>query len=542
MNAMPRSLVTRLAVLGGIALAPSIALGQMQHDGHTATGTPPVPAALGEVHFPVACTPEAQAAFDAAMTLQHSFWHQAADEAFAGVLQRDPSCTMALWGRALTRLLNPFTPPAAANLRQGRAYLEEARRIGVKNDRERGLIDALSVLFTSDDVTGHRARLGQFTQGMEQLHQRFPDDSEIAIFTALSLIMSAPPTDKTYANQLRAGDMLAREFETKPRHPGVSHYMIHTYDTPALAARGVPAADRYAGIAPDAPHALHMPSHIFTRVGRWEDSIATNIRSAEIARARNEVFDEVHAMDYLVYAYLQTGQTAAARQVLDGLGRFDDWRPPVPIAYYALAAMPARWVLERGAWDEAAALDTRRFDAPFVDAITAFTRATGAARTGRPDAAASDTAALGGNAAALAGRDPYWHEQVEILRIAADGWVAFARGERDKGLALLNEAAEREGRTEKHPVTPGPLMPAREQYAEMLMLADRPVDAQREYEAVLQTEPRRFRAVHGAGLAAEAAGDRDAARRHYAALLEIAERADSPQPAIEHARVFVAQQ
>jgi hypothetical protein len=529
-------------MLGGIALVPAVGLAQTQasQDGHSHTGTPPSPAALGQVHFPVSCTPEAQAAFDDAMKLQHSFWYQAADQAFAGVLQRDPECAMALWGRALTRLVNPFTPPVVANLRQGRAYLEEAKRVGARSEREAGLIDALLVLFASDDVAAHRARIIQYAQAMDQLQQRFPDDSEVKIFTALALIMAAPPTDKTYANQLRAGDMLAEEFAAQPQHPGVAHYLIHTYDTPALAARGVPAAERYAGIAADAPHAQHMPSHIFTRVGRWEDSIATNIRSAEIARAREEVFDEVHAMDYLVYAYLQTGQQAAAKQVLESTTRFDVWKAPIPIAYYALAAMPARWALERGAWDEAAALDTRHFDVPFVDAVTAFARAVGAARAGRPDDAALHVEALKVASAAMAGRDAYWQEQVEIQRLAAEGWVAFARGQREPCLTLLREAAEREGRTEKHPVTPGPLMPAREQLAEMLLLLDRAAEAQREYEAVQQTEPRRFRAVYGAGRAADLAGDQASARRHYAALLEIAANGDAGQPALDQARRYLA--
>lgn len=538
---MPSNLTTRLALLGTVALAPSIGLAQVQHEGHVHTGTAPAATALGEVHFPVTCTPEAQAAFDGAMKLQHSFWYQAADEAYAGVLQHDPSCVMALWGRALTRLVNPFTPPTAANLRQGRAYLEDAKRIGTKSEREQGLIDALLVLFASDDVTAHRARVGQYLQAMDRLHQRFPDDSEISIFTALALIMAAPPTDKTFANQLRAGEMLTREAALRPQHPGVTHYLIHTYDTPALAARGVAAAERYASIAPDAPHALHMPSHIFTRVGRWEDSIAANARSAEVARAREETFDEVHALDYLVYAYLQTGQQSAARRVLEGNHRFTAWQGPSPIVYYALAAMPARWVLERGAWEAAAALETQRFNVPYLDALTYFARAIGAARAGRPDAAAPDIEALKAAAAALAGRDPYWQEQVEIQRVSAEGWVTFARGQREQGLAALREAAEREGRTEKHPVTPGSLLPAREQYAEMLMMMDRPAEAQREFEAVQQTEPRRFRAVHGAARAAELCGDRDGARRHYALLLDIAAHADSPNPALDQARLFMTQ-
>jgi tetratricopeptide (TPR) repeat protein len=284
-----------------------------------------------------------------------------------------------------------------------------------------------------------------------------------------------------------------------------------------------------------------MPSHIFTRVGRWEDSIQTNRRSAEIARAREEVFDEVHALDYIVYAYLQTGRPEAARGVLAEARRFAAWQAPTPIAYYALAAMPARHALERGAWEEAASLETRRFGVPYVDAITHFARAVGAARAGRPEAAAADIEALHAAAAALQDRDAYWQEQVTIQRIAAEGWVAYARGDREAGLARLREASEREARTEKHPVTPGPLFPAREQLAEMLQQMGRPAEAQREFEAVQQTEPRRFRAVLGAGRSAEQAGNRDAARAHYGNLLEIAAQAEMPREDLAAARAFLGQ-
>jgi len=294
-------------------------------------------------------------------------------------------------------------------------------------------------------------------------------------------------------------------------------------------------------LAADAPHALHMPSHIFTRVGRWDDSIETNRRSAETARAREEVFDELHALDYMVYGYLQTGRSEAARRVLDEVARYAAWTPPTAIGGYALTAMPARLALECGDWEAAARLGTRRYDVPFVDATTYFARAVGAARAGRPEAAAADVEALRAAAAALQGRDAYWQEQVEILRVAAEGWVMFTRGERDAGLALLREAADREGRTEKHPVTPGPLFPAREQLAEMLLMTNRHAEARREFEAVQQTEPNRFRAVYGAGRAAELAGDRDEARRHYQRLVQLAERADAPRPEIEQARAFVGQ-
>jgi tetratricopeptide (TPR) repeat protein len=531
--------VGRWALALGLSLCPLPGQTQQHHD-HTHGGTPPAPATLGQVHFPVSCTPEAQAAFDEAMKLQHSFWYEAAGEAFRRVRARDPECAMAYWGEAMALLVNPFTVTTAANLRGGRALLAEARRIGAKSEREAGFIEALSELYGDEDPSRHRARAARYEEAMGRLHARFPDDSEVAIHYALALTMAAPPTDKTYAKLIRAGELLQREADRQPRHPGVQHYLIHAYDVPTLAKRGLPAAERYADLAEDAPHALHMPSHIFTRVGLWERSIETNRRSAETARARKAVFDEVHALDYMVYGYLQTGQIEAARRTLAELPRFADWNAPAPIFAWALTVMPARYALERGAWDEAAALAPGGQTAPLVVANTHFARAVGAARAGRPDATAADIEGLKAAAAALRSSDAYWAEQTEILRLAAEGWVIFAHGGRDAGLALLREAAEREGRTDKHPVTPGPLMPAREQLAEMLLLMNRPDEARREFEAVQETEPRRFRAVYGAGRSAELAGDRDGARRHYAQLLEIAPRADAGRSEIAQARAFVA--
>ena len=302
----------------------------------------------------------------------------------------------------------------------------------------------------------------------------------------------------------------------------------------------MPAAERYATLAADAPHALHMPSHIFTRVGRWEASIETNRRSAETARAREETFDEVHALDYMVYGYLQTGQSGAAREVVDALRRFDSWKPDRPLGGFALTAMPARYAMERGDWEAAAALGTRRFGVPYVDATTHFARAVGAARAGRPDAAAADVEALRAAAAALQGRDPYWQEQVEIQRVAAEGWVAFARGERE-GASPCCARPRRARRPPRSTRSRRARFRRRASNSrEMLLLTDRPADAQREFEAVQGTEPRRFRAVHGAARAAELAGDREGARRHYAQLLEIAPRADAGRPEVEQARAFLA--
>jgi hypothetical protein len=527
------TLASGLAAALSVAYAPSFAAQPQDHGDHAH----PV---LGVVNFPVTCSPGAQALFNQGMTLQHSFWYAPAREAFRKTVEADPACVMGYWGQALSLLNNPFTPPVAENLREGKALLQKAQSIGARTDREAGYIAALSTLFSGDDLPGHPARIAQYKDAMAGVRRRNPDDPEAAIGYALSLIMAAPATDKTYANQLAAAEILEAEFARQPQHPGVAHYTIHTYDVPALAHRGVAAAERYAAIAADAPHALHMPSHIFTRVGRWEDSIRTNRRSANTALARREVFDAVHAMDYMVYAYLQTAQPDAALAVMKEIDQFRDWKLDRPIAGYAFTAIPARYMLERGDWKGAAQLATPLYGVPYVDATTHFARAVGAARSGDPAAARPDIEALKAASAALEGKDAYWREQVEILRLGAEAWAAFASGARDDGLALLREAAEREAKTEKHPVTPGPLAPAREQYAEMLVLAGRPVDAQREFNEVLKTEPRRLRAVYGAARSAELAGALDAAAQRYAELVAIAEPAGETQPARIAAKAFVA--
>jgi tetratricopeptide (TPR) repeat protein len=541
-----RNQASRWAALAlGLTLCPALGQAQQQQlHQHSHTGQPPAVATLGEVHFAVSCTPGAQAAFDDAMKLQHSFWFQASRQAFQRVLEHDPNCVMAYWGQAMSTLDNAFLPTPARNVAEGRALLERARQLGPKTEREAAYIDALAILFSGDDVAGRQGRLERHEQAMARLHERFPGDPEAAIYHALSLGMAALPTDRTYARQLRAGEILEREFARRPNHPGVAHYLIHTYDVPALARRGLPAAEHYVRIAPDAHHALHMPSHIFTRVGRWEASIETNRRSADNARGHGQTTEELHALDYMVYAYLQTGRDGEARRVVEGLGQYGLMDRPVFIGPFALAAMPARLAMERGAWAEAAALQPRQTGFLHVDAITRFARAVGLARSGRPDEAGPEVEALRTTAAALRERgDAYWAEQVDIQRRAAEGWVAYARGRREEGLAALHEAAEREGRTQKHIVTPGPLAPAREQLAEMLLETGRPAEALREFGAVAQTEPNRFRAVAGAARAAERAGDGEAVRRHYAHLLEVAAGAEEGARAeVAAARAYIAKQ
>ena len=494
---------------------------------------------LGTVSFPVQCSPAAQADFNHAMLLQHSFWYQLAATTFRQVRAQDPGCTMAYWGEALTLLTNPYSPPSAQNLREGRALLDEARRIGARNPREAAYLDAIALVFAGDDPPGHRARLVAYRDAMGQLHQRFPDDTEATIQYALLLGVAAAPGDRSHADPLRGAEMLERALVTQPEHPGIVHYLIHLYDYPALADRGVRAADRYGTLAADVPHALHMPSHIYTRIGRWTDSIESNRRAARLAMSNVEPDDTLHAYDYMVYAYLQLGRDrdadVAMREAL--AARFP--ATPRNASAFARAALPARVALDRAAWSDAAALAPRPAPAfPYTEALTHFARAIGLARAGRPAEADADIAALGRIAEALRARDPYWAEQVAIQREAAAGWQAFAAGQRDAGLAMLRAAAEREARTDKHVVTPGPLAPARELYAEALLEAGQPAAALVEFEAVQRTEPRRFRAIAGAARAAEGAGQRDEARRQYLLLLDVAgDSADRPE--IAAARAFV---
>ena len=503
-----------------------------QHAGH---------AVLGTVHFPVTCTAEAQQAFDEAMKLQHSFWYQAAHDSFSEVLQRDPECVMAYWGVAMTKLTNPFSPPPERNLADGWAALEQARQLGAKSQREADYIDALSEFYRDADSKDHRTRVLAYEQAMAQLHDRYPDDSEAAIYYALALNVAALPTDKTYDKQLQAAEILEAEVARQPDHPGVVHYLIHTYDYPPLAGRGVEAADRYADLAASAPHALHMPSHIYTRLGYWDRSIETNRRSAEVARAGKDMNGELHARDYMVYAYLQSGRDEAARQAIAEAQQFAGARivqrgRAVRAGRNAGAARHGTERLGGGGRPRRRS----RAISPLPTRSRISREQSVLARSGKPGAAAADVEALQRLADALRPKNAYWAEQVDIQHMAAAAWIAYAEGRRDEALALMRSVADREAGTEKHVITPGPLAPAREQLAEMLLAADRPADALKEFEEVQQVEPNRFRALFGAGRAAELAGDRAAAKQYYGQVVEITASADTTRPEIEAAKAFVA--
>ena len=404
-------------------------------------------------------------------------------------------------------------------------------------DREKAYLGAVDLLFRDAGTIDQRARAIAYEKAMEAVAATYADDVEARIFYALALDQTALPTDKTYANQLKAAAILEAEFRRQPEHPGLAHYIIHSFDVAALAPRALDAARRYATIAPDAAHALHMPSHTFTRVGAWQESIDTNLGSAAAARKDNSVAEELHALDYQAYAYLQTAQDRAAKRTIDLIvalgpkittGGAGNAAPP-NAGYYALAAIPARYALERDAWIEAASLTPRQTPFAWADAVTHFARALGAARSGNVAAARRDIDRLAElRDAVKATNDAYWTEQVEIQRRAATAWVTLAEGQPAEALTLMREAADREDATDKSAVTPGPIKPSRELLGDMLLQLKRPAEALVEYETTLKKEPNRFRATYGAARAAEAAGQRQTASAHYASLLQITKGADQP--------------
>ncbi len=493
---------------------------------------------LGAVHFATSCAPAVQKEFDRGVALLHSFWFSAAIESFSNVLKGDPRCVMAHWGIAMSWWGNPFAgfrSPQA--LKAGLAATDAAKASGAGTDREKAYVGAVDLLFRDASTVDQRSRTVAYEKAMEALAAKYADDIEARIFYALALDQTALPTDKTYANQLKAASILEQEFKRQPEHPGLAHYIIHSFDVAALAPRALDAARRYAKIAPDAPHALHMPSHTFTRVGSWQESIDTNLASAAAARKDNAASEELHALDYLAYAYLQTAQDAAAKRTLDASAALGAKIPtagagnaaPPPAGYYALAAIPARYALEREAWVEAAALTPRQTPFAWADAVTHFARALGAARSGNAAAAGQDIDRLAALRDALQkANDAYWTEQVEIQRRAATAWGTLVEGRQAEALTLMREAADREDATEKSAVTPGPIKPARELLGDMLLQLNRPAEALVEFETTLKKEPNRFRATYGAARAAEAAGQRQKASAYYASLLQISKGADQP--------------
>jgi tetratricopeptide (TPR) repeat protein len=509
---------------------------------------------LGKVHFDTSCNPAVQAQFDRAVAWLHSFAFPDAIKNFNAVAQADPACGIAHWGAAVAWLGNPLAgPPSPAWLKSGSDAAAKAKATGAGTQRERDFIDAINAFYTNADTAPHAQRALAYEKAMESVSAKYREDTEAAIFYALALNVTLNPNDKTYANQLKAASILEKVFAVQPEHPGVAHYLIHSYDFPPIAPKGLNAARRYASIAPDAPHALHMPSHIFTRLGLWEDSIKTNRASA--ASAKNEIkqaklesgsYNALHALDYITYATLQLGRDKEAAAVVDEVRRIDKIDVENFPAAFAFAAIPSRYALERRQWSSAAELQMlpqsiawQKF--PQAESIFAFARGVGAARGGNVDGAKKELARLEALRDAMAAQKiPYWANQAEIQRLAVAGWIARAENRNDDALALLRQAADREEATEKHPVTPGALAPAREMLAELLLDLGQPAKALAEYEASQRTEPNRFHGLAGAARAAELAGDKAKAKDYYGKLIAMTKSADTERREIAKAKAFLA--
>jgi tetratricopeptide (TPR) repeat protein len=425
-----------------------------------------------------------------------------------------------------------------SQLQAGLDNVERGKTVGAKTERERAYLAAVGKLYNDFETTPQRTRLIAYRDAMGGVAAKYPADHEAQIFYALAVVASEDPADKTYAGRLQAGAILEKLFQEEPTHPGLAHYIIHTYDVPALAGRALVAARRYSQIAPDAPHALHMPSHTFTRTGYWQESIDSNIAAAAAARREGQTAEELHASDYEIYAYLQTGQDQAAGRIVNSLpeiaSRFDpkavlSGAGGPSVGYFALAAIPARYALELEDWKQAVQLPLRNTPFPYTDAMTWFTRGLGAARLGQAPAANESAAALQQIRERLSkANESYWARQVEIQEVAVGAWAALAAGKKEQALRQMRLAAELEDGTEKSAVTPGPLAPARELLGEMLLEMNQPAQALEQFEATLKKEPGRFRALYGAAHAAQLSGNRDASQRYFRELLNVCGHADKP--------------
>jgi Tfp pilus assembly protein PilF len=495
--------------LASLLLACLFATSACAHDEHASH---PAPEVLGSVTFATTCAATVQPRFERALALLHSFTYTEAEKGFREVVVADPTCAIARWGIAMSLYHPLWEAPPAADLAKGLAELEKARRSGKGSPRERAFIDAATAYFNDYERVPAATRAKAYEQAMGDVATRFPDDVEAQIFHALALLATAPPTDRTHANQKRAGEILEPLYRDHPQHPGLAHYLIHAYDSSELAPRGLAAARAYAKIAPSAPHALHMPSHVFTRLGDWDDSVASNLAARKAAHAAGDVGEELHAMDYLTYAYLQLGRDADAKRVVDDLAAMHGLGAGKFKIGYAANAMPVRYAIELRKWAAATALEPLSDSEPHVAAIVYWARAVGASRGKHPQDAATDIAKIDASVTRLdAAGNVYWATQTRALADSARAWQLFANGNTDEAIVRLRSAADTEDAAEKLPVTPGPIVPAREQLGDLLLEADRPADALREFRSALAAAPGRRGALIGAAQAAERSGDAEAA-------------------------------
>src|SRR5437763_652541 len=525
--------------------------------------------AAGAVDFQVSCTPEVRSEFVRGVALLHSFFYEEARRIFTDVAAKDPTCAMAQWGIAMTWWHPIWTPPTPDEMSAGKAAAEKAMAMNAGTDRERGGITALNAYYNTPDgpstgevgqschgPVGPRDRVIAYEKAMRTLYERYPDDVETQTFYALAVLAVgyANPTDATLSNQLEAAGILEKLWKKNPHHPGVAHYLIHSYDYPALAERGLAAARSYGSIAPWVPHALHMPSHIFTRLGMWEESIAANRSSADASRAYAAMrhrdateAEELHALDYMAYSYLQEGQDAKAKEIVDFAATVRKTNPELEFSgAYALAAIPSRYALERNAWSDAAALRVPELphwsSFPFMEALIEYAHALGRAHTGDLEGARKAMDRM--RQLRDATSDPkfdYFKRQLDLQIQAASAWVTYSEGKKDDAIDLLGRAADAEDILGKHPVSPGALVPAREQLGDLLLKMDRPKEAQREFEAALKIYPGRFRGLYGAAQAAEQIGEKEKAQHYYAKLTEQTAKADGSRSELDQLREYAAE-
>ena len=502
-----------------------------------------------DVSFPVSCGADMQPRFDAALAALHSFWYGQSLKEFTAISEAKPDCAMAYWGSAMSVWNQIWAPPRADNLKAGSDVIARAQAAGAKTQRERDYIDALAAFYADYDKLDHRTRASAYLRKMEQVAQRYPDDREAKIFYALSLLATADGLDKTYKNQLKAGEILEQIFAEKPEHPGPTHYIIHAYDYPALVDRALEAALKYAVCVTVVPHAIHMPSHTYVLLGRWKDTITSN-DAAEIAEAdRGTPEDRIHALDYLVYAHLQMAQDRKAKDVVDLALKIEDdlvtrkHDSGLRARPFGVAAMEARWALERLDWATAASLPARpspRY--PMAESVPHFARAVGLARSGRPEQASADIERLAALQKTLAdAKNLYWARQLLIQLKVASAWVERARGRDADAVALMQDAATAEETSETHDtLSPGPIgMTAHEALGLLLLELGRPGEAFGAFEASLRTSKSRLRSYAGAAAAAAAVGNTSAARSYYTKLVELADGSDGTRPELAQAKAYL---
>ncbi len=549
-----RSLALTGAVLSALFFAPSSSPAQEGRQCHD-----PSSPSLGDLskvgtcRFPISGGRALRNDFNRALAVLHSFWYQEARLAFQDLAKKDPHCAMAHWGIAMTYYHPLWAPPTPDELIEGSAAASKALELGPKTERERDYVAALNVFYKDADKLDHRTRALAYEKAMEELYEKYPKDDEAGIFYALALNGTFLFTDKSYTNVIKAGKLLEKLAPRNPNHPGIAHYIIHSYDYPPLASKALAVARGYAKIAPGVPHALHMPSHIFTRLGLWDESIQSNLASAKTAqdyaalhfRGRNS-FEQLHAVDYLGYAYLQKGDLPKAQELVAELAAMKALEPADDFAgVYAFATLPARLQVETRNWKAAAALPLSpafitwsKF--PHMEANVQFARALGAARSG--DVPGARQAADRLKVLKDAIPDPklkYWKDPVEVERREAEAWVAFAEGNKTLALELMRAAAALEDSTEKHPVTPGPILPARELLGDLLMELGQPGPALAEYEKSLATSPNRFNGLSGAAKAARMDGQQDKAQRYYNQILRLTKGVASHRTEVQEAREYL---